>query len=288
MDNHSMEQPNRICQEFARILGATPNVINGVCTATNSRTNIRPVVLGRQAESFMFVPQAYTFENVESDGRALCLGETVILEKEINSFVSRLRKHGIIVTAIHNHWLFDKPRLMYIHFESIDEPLSFARKVRDANRVLTNEIVSGGAPMTKTRASDRLAEKLCEQFHDILGGMHTFENGVCTVMQPRNGLRPTILGNRTRSFIAIPQMFSFESLTPDGKALCTGETVILQEEINPFISMLRKHNIIVTALHNHYLFEKPRLMFIHFAKIENPVRFAEQTKDALDVLSKRK
>lgn len=91
----------------------------------------------------MFVPQAFSFESMDRQGRALCLGETVILQKEINPFVSRLRKHGIKVTAIHNHWLFDKPRLMYIHFESIDRPLQFARKVRDALNVLTNRTIRG-------------------------------------------------------------------------------------------------------------------------------------------------
>lgn len=136
-------RPSRLSREFSRILGATPSVVNGVCLATRSRTNIKARVLKRKARSFMFVPQAFSFESMDRQGRALCLGETVILQKEINPFVSRLRKHGIKVTAIHNHWLFDKPRLMYIHFESIDRPLQFARKVRNALNVLTNRTIRG-------------------------------------------------------------------------------------------------------------------------------------------------
>lgn len=136
-------RPSRLSREFSRILGATPSVVNGVCLATRFRTNIKARVLKRKARSFMFVPQAFSFESMDRQGRALCLGETVILQKEINPFVSRLRKHGIKVTAIHNHWLFDKPRLMYIHFESIDRPLQFARKVRNALNVLTNRTIRG-------------------------------------------------------------------------------------------------------------------------------------------------
>lgn len=83
-------------------------------------------------------------------------------------------------------------------------------------------------------------------------------------------------------------MFNFESLTSDGRALCSGETVILEEELNPFISRLREHNIIVTAFHNHWLFDNPRLMYIHFEKIENPITFANDTKDALSVLKTNK
>ena len=285
MHNMNSMEPSELCQEFARILGATPSVINGVCTATRSRTNIHPVVLGRRAESFMFVPQAFSFENIDREGRALCLGETVILQDEINPFITRLREHDIIVTALHNHWLFDEPRLMYIHFESIDEPLDFARKVSDALEVLTTRNI--GRSSRARQATDRRAEELCEEFHEILGGMSTFEDGVCMVMNSRTNILARILGRRTRSFLALPQMFVFESLSSDGRALCSGETVILQEELNPFIDILREHNIIVTAFHNHWLFENPRLMYIHFEKIDRPLEFARDVRDALEVLTTR-
>lgn len=279
--------PDTLCQEFAEILGATPSVINGVCTATRSRTNIHPVVLGRRAESFMFVPQAYSFENLDQNGKALCLGETVLLQEEVNPFMTILREEGIIVTALHNHWLFDNPRLMYMHFESIDEPLAFARKVRRALDVLITRNV--GSSRRVQKASNRRGEELCEEFNRILeGSMHTFEDGICIVMKSRTNIMPRVLGRRGRSFLLIPQMFAFESLTADGRALCSGETVILQEEINPFISELREHNIIVTAFHNHWLFDDPRLMYIHFEKIENPIHFANDVEDAMKVLTTRK
>lgn len=290
MHNHSMDhmeniQPSELCKKFARILDSTPAVINGVCTATRSRTNIRPTVLGRPAESFMFVPQAYSFENMDRKGRALCLGETVLLEEEVNPFMTRLREFGIKVTALHNHWMFEQPRLMYMHFQSIDQPLEFARKVRKANEVLTDLKVGGASHQwepSKNRAAD-----LCNRFNQILGGMETFEDGVCMVMDSRLNIISRIMGIRSRSFLTLPQMFNFESLSSDGKALCSGETVILQEEINPFITKLRQSNIRVTGFHNHWLFENPRLMYIHFVKIDNPIRFAKDVRDALDLLTDR-
>lgn len=282
MNEMGSRQPSQLCQDFARILDATPAVINGVCTATRSRTNIHPKVLGRRADSFMFVPEAYSFESVDSEGKALCLGETVILQEEANPFISRLRACGIIVTAFHNHWLFEEPRLMYIHFESIDKPLAFARKVREVKEVLTTRNIGGTSNMR--RPPNRRAEEICEEFHRILGGDHTFEDGVCMVMRSRTNIRPRVLGRQGKSFLLIPQMFTFESMTSDGRALCSGETVILEEELNPFISRLRRHNMIVTGFHNHWLFEKPRLMYIHWEKIDHPVQFAQDVRDALQVL----
>ncbi|EDU37409.1 hypothetical protein CLOSPO_03578 [Clostridium sporogenes ATCC 15579] len=81
----------------------------------------------------------FSFESPDNQGRTLNLGETVILQEEINRFISILRENGILVTALHNHWLFDEPRLMYIHFESIDRPLNFARKVAEALKVLRGQ-----------------------------------------------------------------------------------------------------------------------------------------------------
>lgn len=130
-----------LCQRFASILRAEPMIINGVCTASSVRNNIRPIILGKRSRSFLTIPQAFSFESIGRDGRGLCLGETVILTAEINPFISRLRSHGIIVTALHNHWLFTNPNLWYIHFEKNDRPLNFARDVRDALNVLTTRVV---------------------------------------------------------------------------------------------------------------------------------------------------
>lgn len=138
-----------LCQQFAAILRAEAQIINGVCTASAVRNNIRPTILGRNSRSFLTIPQAFSFESVGSNGRALCLGETVILTAEINPFISRLRRHGILVTALHNHWLFTNPNLWYIHFEKVDAPLRFARDTRDALNLLTTRIVRPTVSPTK-------------------------------------------------------------------------------------------------------------------------------------------
>ena len=124
------------CNEFARILGAEIlSNVNGVCTVTFLR-DIDATILGRPTHSPLALAALFSFESPDSQGRTLNLGETVILQEEINKFITILRSHGILVTALHNHWLFDNPRLMFIHFESISNPITFARNVADALRVL--------------------------------------------------------------------------------------------------------------------------------------------------------
>ncbi|MFC5451163.1 DUF1259 domain-containing protein [Paenibacillus aestuarii] len=126
--------------------------------------------------------------------------------------------------------------------------------------------------------------RLCMQFSRILGGESEIEAGpVCFVTRMTN-LKETILGRRTRSPLVQMQMFSFESLDSSGRALCLGETAVHQDQVNRLITNLRKRGIKVTAIHNHWLKENPRLMYMHWEAIMNPVVFAKRTKESIAFL----
>ncbi|WP_108992760.1 DUF1259 domain-containing protein [Paenibacillus agaridevorans] len=126
--------------------------------------------------------------------------------------------------------------------------------------------------------------RLCTQFGRILGGESEVDEGpVCFVMRMTN-LRATILKRKTRSPLVQMQMFSFESLDRSGRALCLGETAVHQNQVNRLVSNLRKRGIKVTALHNHWLNETPRLMYLHWEAIENPIVFARKTKESIAFL----
>lgn len=121
----------KLCDQFSSILGATEHEITPgpVCFVTRNRV-IKASILGRKTTSPLVRYQLFSFESLDSSGRALCLGETALFQSQVNQLLTNLRKNGITVTAVHNHWLFESPRLMYVHWESIDNPVSFARKVK--------------------------------------------------------------------------------------------------------------------------------------------------------------
>ncbi|TCS96580.1 DUF1259 domain-containing protein [Hazenella coriacea] len=139
--------------------------------------------------------------------------------------------------------------------------------------------------MANVKASPQF-KRLCNQFGRILGGTSEIEEGpVCFVSRDHKlGAPETILGRRTLSPLVRYQLFSFESLDKSGRALCLGETAAFQSQANRLIANLQKRGITVTALHNHWLFEKPRLMYIHWEAIENPITFAMKTKQSIAFL----
>jgi hypothetical protein len=118
-----------LCQRFAKMIGGQSAFAGGKCVATISRNEIRVTILG---EKFR-VTTSFSFESKNNKtGKALCLGRIALLQREIEPFISAIRNQGIKVSSIHNEWLFEKPRLIYVNIEAVEKPLVFARKVRMA------------------------------------------------------------------------------------------------------------------------------------------------------------
>ncbi|MFD2616506.1 DUF1259 domain-containing protein [Terrilactibacillus laevilacticus] len=128
-----MNSINTLCQQFGQILKEKPKINNGVCSVEIKR-NLTVTIQGRPSRGELHAE--VSFESLDHNGNALNLGETVILEEEIPAFTSILIRNGIIISALHNHWLFTEPTILYIHFQSVEPPLDFARKVAEAFKVL--------------------------------------------------------------------------------------------------------------------------------------------------------
>ncbi|MFF2458952.1 DUF1259 domain-containing protein [Peribacillus simplex] len=119
-----------ICQKFARIIGGQEGFAGGKCVTTINRNEIKAKILGKRFR----VTSSFSFESRDKTGQALCLGRVALLQSEVENFVALILKQGIIVSSIHNEWLFDDPNLIYVNIEAVNDPLVFAKKVRNALR----------------------------------------------------------------------------------------------------------------------------------------------------------
>lgn len=115
-----------IGNQLAHILNGKCKVKQGVCSVELHR-NFTVLVQGRPSQSV--VPVGVTFESLDQKGMALNLAEITLLQEEIPSFMNAVVKQGIMVSALHNHWIFTEPALFYLHLQSIEPPLDFARKM---------------------------------------------------------------------------------------------------------------------------------------------------------------
>jgi hypothetical protein len=122
-----------VCRQFARILGG--NVLDSTadsCLVGRPRPALSAAILGWPYQAAAM----FEYQSPDVNGNTLNTGEVPVLQREVNPFIDALRDAGILVSAVHTHWLFDRPRLMYVHFENVGDPIAFAEAVSDALAVL--------------------------------------------------------------------------------------------------------------------------------------------------------
>jgi len=71
-----------------------------------------------------------TFE--QTNGKTVVMGEFSLLESEVTPVLDTFRKGNIEISAIHNHWIHEKPRIIYLHFQGIGNMRDLARTVKAA------------------------------------------------------------------------------------------------------------------------------------------------------------
>lgn len=132
-----MLDTNSVCKQFGEILGGKHTLQDGLCSVELKRKNLNVTILGRPTSSNHTIGAMFSFESLDQQGYALNLGEIALLQKEVYPFTLSLQQQGILVNSLHNHWLFTNPPIVFTHFSSIENPLSFAKKVSYALQQIT-------------------------------------------------------------------------------------------------------------------------------------------------------
>ena len=77
---------------------------------------------------------------------------------------------------------------------------------------------------------------------------------------------------------------SWAAFTPDahGGLMVMGDLVLFEDEVNPVMSAALDNGLEVTALHNHFFFESPRVMFMHIGGSGTADKLAAAVRTAMD------
>src|SRR5512132_3327805 len=205
----------------------------------------------------------------------MVMGDLVLTEDEISPVMRRLAEGGIEITALHNHLLRARPAPFYMHVLGRGEPVALARTLHDA--LVLSKTPLGLPPAAGAASQIDLDTAMIDR---VLGGKGRIAGGVYQISIPR--AEPvTDGGMEVPAAMGSAEAINFQP-TGGGNAAITGDFVLIAEEVNPVLRVLREHGIEVTALHNHMLSDQPRLFFMHFWANDEVEKLARGLRDALD------
>jgi hypothetical protein len=235
-----------------------------------------------------------------TDGKsAMLMSDTVLLQEEVNPLMSAALANGLEVGAVHNHFFYEEPRIFYMHIHGMGTPAELAQKfaatLQNSKLLPANQPPSAAAApaqagnnATPTAAAAPSGKELFDvpALDKIVGYQGNVNGPTYKYTIGRADLTVLDMGVEMTAAIGLNSWAAFAGKHAD--AHIAGDVAMLEHEVNPVIKALRAHNLEVVAVHNHMLFDQPRMMFLHYYGRGPAAQLATGFRAALNELGKSK
>ena len=252
------------------------NEKEGVYKVTFPRNDVKVVVDGWPMPPFMGLGTWAAFTPTK-DG-AIVMGDTVLFEDEVNAAMSAALDNGLNVTALHNHFLFDHPKVYFMHIEgegAVDKLAGAIKKVYDAAKQIRasspNPKESFGAAPLPEKNSITAAP-----LNEIFGAQGESKDGM---VKFTFGRPATMHGVKIDNAMGVNTWAAFAG--SDDNAVVDGDFAVTENELQPTLRSLLKEKINIVAIHQHMTHEQPRMMFFHYWGRGRAKDLAQAIKGAL-------
>jgi len=267
---------------FARVdeltgLKGKLNEKEGAYKVTFPRADVTVAIDGWKMQPFMGLGTWAAFcKGAHSE--AIVMGDTVLFEDEVNPVMSVALENDLEVTALHNHFFFDQPRVYFMHIGgggSLEQLATAVRKVYDkikeiraANPRPRNSFDVGPMP-EKSAITPEPLNKIFGLTGEANNGMLKFTIG-----------RPAKMhGVEVGNTMGVNTWAAFAGT--DDNAVVDGDFAVTEDELQPALKKLRAANIHIVAIHSHMSHEEPRILFFHYWGRGSATQLAEAIKGAL-------
>jgi hypothetical protein len=217
-------------------------------------------------------------------GMDVVMGDLVLLQEEVNPVLSALLENGFEVTALHNHFFWDEPRIFYMHVHGHGQALVLARTVKPALELI------GHIGVPKTSAGSGAAETVAlnpldtERLNSIIGHKGSFDGQVYKVTVGRPDVSLIEMGATINARMGLN---SWAAIVGSGeKAAIAGDIAMTEAEVNGVLKTMRKSGLDVVAIHHHMIGSRPMIIFLHYWGIGPVEKLAAGFRDALSELGK--
>jgi hypothetical protein len=216
-------------------------------------------------------------------GMDVMMGDLVLLQEEVNPVMSALLDNGLEVTALHNHFFFEEPRIFYMHVHGMGSPADLAKRVKPAIDLIDQAAkkAPGSTSATAVQTPPALDGGAVTK---IVGSPGEQTGAVYKITIGRPDLDVREHGAVINARMGLNTWAAFTGTDTD--AMVAGDVAMLDSEVTPVLKALRAHGINVVAIHHHMTGVSPGVIFLHYYGTGPASTLAQGVRSAVDVLGK--
>jgi hypothetical protein len=210
-----------------------------------------------------------------SGGHTMVMGDLCLTEDQVNPVMSVALDNGLEVTALHNHFFWDTPKVMFMHIGGSGD---LARLAAAVGKVFARikETAGGKGEVPKADIDPARTSLDPAKIEAVLGHQGELANGVYRVTLGRT---TKMGGHAVGKTMGVNTWAAFAG--SDERAVVDGDFAMLESELQGVLKALRAANIDVVAIHQHMTGEQPRVLFLHYWGVGRTTELAGGLKAAL-------
>ncbi|TAM97864.1 MAG: DUF1259 domain-containing protein [Rhodanobacteraceae bacterium] len=210
--------------------------------------------------------------------RAMVMGDTVVFQDEVDAAMDAAFAHGLSVTALHNHFFYDQPKVFFMHIEGEGAPATLAADVKSVWDAIKAVRAAHAQPADGFGGATPTSGKLdAEALAKIVGHPAEANNGSPKITIGTTGrMHDQSIG----ASMGLTTWAAFSG--SDALAAIDGDFIMRANEVQPVLQALRKAGIHIVALHNHMIGTEPDFYFTHFWGKGKAADLARGFRAALD------
>jgi len=214
-------------------------------------------------------------------GMDVMMGDLVLTEAEVNPVMSAILDNGLEVTALHNHFFFESPRIFYMHVHGMGRAADLATKVQPALA-----LIGKSAPPAAAGAEGRAitGNLTTAQLAKTIGHEGEQTGQVYKITIGRDDLGIKEMGATINARMGLNTWAAFYG--SDADAVVAGDVAMRENEVTPVLKALRSNGIDVVAIHHHMTTTQPTVYFLHYWGKGPAQKLASGVRAAVDQLGK--
>jgi len=263
-------------------LGRSGDFKDGVLKVNIPRGDLHVTIAGRPAPT-PFGFGGWLAMTRGDGGHEVMMGDLVLTEDEVSPVMSALLENGLEVTAVHNHFFWEQPRIFYMHVHAMGSAADLAKRLTPALALIPKPPAppAGTSPAPANTAPAGLDTAALAK---TIGHDGEQSGPVYKITIGRSDIDLREHGAKINARMGLNTWAAFAGT--DADAMVAGDVAMLASEVTPVLRALRSNGINIVAIHHHMTGTTPTVFFLHYYGTGSAAKLAAGVRAAVDQLGR--